>query len=424
MRMRNTYSLIAAGMMLAGLQGCTVSDVDAPAPTGPSSFAYSIFLEATPTVITQDGFSTSSIRVRARDANGQDVNGRPLRAAIVVDGAVQDCGMLSTKQPVTGQTLTYTSPPPSPNPNVKTAETITIAVTPVDQLDFRGEHASTVDIQLVPMGVILPSNPNLRAAFTFTPASPKAMDTVSFTAATSTNNGAPCEVACTYSWNFGDNTSSAGMITTHQFRNPGSFQVTLTVTDGRGAQATAVQLITVQPGTPPTATFTYSPQPAYALQDIFLNAEASQPAPGRTIVNYGWNFGDGRTASGYSVVVRYQNTGTYTVTLRVTDDAGATAVTSQTLNITNPQPVPSFTVLPQSPQANVTTVEFNAATTTGPAPIVSYSWNFGTGANPPTGSGVSTSTVYTSAGQKTVVLTVTDSAGRIASVTRTITVAP
>jgi PKD repeat protein len=410
--------------MLAVIPGCTVSDVDAPAPTGPSSFAYSIFLEATPTVITQDGVSQSQIRIRARDANGQDVNGRPLRAAIIVDGAVQDYGLLSTKQPVTGQTLTYTSPPPSPIQGAQSAQTISIGVTPVDQGDFRGEHASTVDIRLVPMGVINPSNPTLVAAFTYTPTAAKAMDTVSFTAATTTNNGAPCGNQCNYSWSFGDNTSSSGMITSHQFRAPGAYQVTLTVTDARGAQAQAVQLVNIAAGTPPTAVFTYSPTPPYAMQDIFLNAETSAPAPGRTIVSYGWNLGDGRTLSGVTVAVRYEVAGTYTITLRVTDDAGATATTSQTVTVTNPQPVPSFTVLPQSPQANVTTVELNAAATTGPAPIATYSWNFGAGASPATGSGVSTSTMYTTSGQKTIVLTVTDTAGRSATVTRSITVAP
>ena len=411
-------------MMVAVIPGCTVTDVDAPAPTGPSSFAYSIILEATPDVITQDGFSTATIRVRARDANGQDVNGRPLRAAIIVDGAVQDYGLLSTKQPVTGQTFTYTAPPPSSIANAQSAETITIGVTPIDQGDFRGEQARTVDIRLVPMGIILPQNPTLRAGFQYTPAAPKAMDTVSFDASPTTNGGAPCGQNCSYSWNFGDNTSSSGMITSHQFRSAGSYQVTLTVTDSRGAQATAVQLVTIAAGTPPTAVFTYSPTPPYAMQDIFLNAETSAPAPGRTIVSYGWNLGDGRTASGHTVAIRYENTGTYTVTLRVTDDAGATATTSQTLTVSNPQPIPSFTVLPQTPQANVTTVEFNAAATAGPAPIASYSWNFGAGASPATGAGVMTSTLYTTSGQKTIVLTVTDTAGRVATVTRTITVAP
>jgi PKD repeat protein len=415
--MRTSSSLIAAALVLAVIPGCTVTDVDAPAPTGPSSFAYSILLEATPDVITQDGFSTAQIRVRARDANGQDVNGRPLRAAIMIDGAVQDYGMLSTKQPVTGQTFTYTAPPPSQIASAQ-AETITIGVTPIDQLDFRGEHARTVDIRLVPMGVINPQNPNLQAAFQFTPTAPKAMDTVSFNAATTTNGGAQCNQNCSYSWSFGDNTSGSGMITSHQFRAPGAYQVTVTVTDSRGAQATAVQLINVAAGTPPTAVFTYSPTPPYANQDIFLNAETSAPAPGRTIVNYGWNLGDGRTTSGYTVVVSYPNTGTYTITLRVTDDAGATATTSQTLTIANPQPVPQFTIVPQTPAVGMP-VDFNAATTTGPAPIATYSWNFGNGS---TGSGVTAQTTYAAPGSYTVTLTVVDTVGRTSTITRTLTV--
>ncbi|HET9702624.1 MAG TPA: PKD domain-containing protein [Vicinamibacterales bacterium] len=418
MRMRTSYSLIAAAMMVAVIPACTVSDVDAPAPTGPSSFAYSISLEATPDVITQDGVSTAQIRVRARDANGLEVNGRPLRAAIIVDGAVQDFGMLSTKQPVTGQTFTYTAPPPSPIANAQNAETITIGVTPVDQGDFRGEHARTVDIRLVPMGIILPQNPTLQPAFQFTPTAPKAMDTVSFTAAATTNGGVPCGQNCSYSWNFGDNTSGSGMISSHQFRTPGAFQVTLTVTDSRGAQAVAAQLLTVAAGTPPTAAFTFSPSPPYATQDIFLNAETSTPAPGRTIVSYAWNFGDGRTASGNTVVVRYPNTGTYTVTLRVTDDASATASTSQTLTVSNPQPVPQFTVTPSTPTAGGL-VEFNAANTTGPAPIATYDWNFGNGQS---ATGVTAQTTYAAPGQYTITLRVTDTAGRTATVTRNITV--
>ncbi|TSC67041.1 MAG: serine protease [Parcubacteria group bacterium Gr01-1014_73] len=46
--------------------------------------------------------------------------------------------------------------------------------------------------------------------------------------------------------------------------------------------------------------------------------------PDGSIVSYNWNFGDGGTGSGVKVSHRYAQAGTYTATLTVTDDQGAT----------------------------------------------------------------------------------------------------
>jgi PKD repeat protein len=47
--------------------------------------------------------------------------------------------------------------------------------------------------------------------------------------------------------------------------------------------------------------------------------------PDGTIASYVWTFGDGATAQGSVVNHRYTRRGTYTVTLTVTDNRGATA---------------------------------------------------------------------------------------------------
>ena len=117
--------------------------------------------------------------------------------------------------------------------------------------------------------------------------------------ATTTNNGVSCATACTFAWDFGDGTSGTGQNTTHQFRTISSFQVRLTVTDARGATALAVRTVPVAPGAPPTnVSFTMSPANPGVNQDIFFDASASAPAPGRTFTSYAWNFGDGSTGSG------------------------------------------------------------------------------------------------------------------------------
>lgn len=55
--------------------------------------------------------------------------------------------------------------------------------------------------------------------------------------------------------------------------------------------------------------------------------------PNGSIVSYAWSFGDGSTGSGESVKHVWSNVGKYTVELKVTDDEGATGLTSVTIEV-------------------------------------------------------------------------------------------
>ena len=55
-----------------------------------------------------------------------------------------------------------------------------------------------------------------------------------------------------------------------------------------------------------------------------------------TIVSYSWNFGDGNTGSGATPSNNYAAAGTYTVSLTVTDDDGATDSESRSITVTEP----------------------------------------------------------------------------------------
>ncbi len=340
--MRTTkLAFIAVGAAM-NLLACTVKDVDTPSLQGPSSLARTIVMTADRDTLVQDGVQEAAIRLTAQVQPGQSENVR-LRAQVFVDGVAQDFGTLSNKNPITPTTIFYRAPAAPASAAGQVPTTVTIQVTPDDSGDFRGEFSRQVDLRLLPPGVIQPINPNLAAAFTVTPAAPKILETVTFNASTTTNGGAACGQNCTYSWNFGDGTTSTGQIATHQYRAVGTYQVTLTVADFRGATATAIQAVTVGEATPPTGLdFTISPTEPEPGQTIFFNASAVRAAPGRTLVEFFWDFGDGTTANGVTVSKVYTRAGAYTVTLKVTDDARAFETFAKEVTVEVPEPEGGF----------------------------------------------------------------------------------
>ena len=132
-----------------------------------------------------------------------------------------------------------------------------------------------------------------------------------------------------YSWNFGDGTAATiGAQSTHAYAAGGTYTVQLTVTDAGGlTDVTSTPVTVTAANKAPTAKITASMSGATAT----LSGAGSTDADG-TIANYAWNFGDGTTGTGVSVSHTYTAYGSFTVTLLVTDNAGAkgSATTSVT----------------------------------------------------------------------------------------------
>ncbi|HZM80463.1 MAG TPA: PKD domain-containing protein [Candidatus Limnocylindrales bacterium] len=170
---------------------------------------------------------------------------------------------------------------------------------------------------------------------------------------------------------------------------------------------------------PPTASFTHNCGTS-SLTCTF-DGSGSSDSDG-TVVSYAWNFGDGTTATGATVTKTFAAAGTYTVSLTVTDDGGATGSTSRSVQVGQPPanqpPTAAFTNTCQR-ILFFRICNFNGTSSTDPdGTIVSYAWNFGDGT---TGSGATVSKIYTSGGTRTITLTVTDNGGATDSETRTIT---
>ena len=140
-----------------------------------------------------------------------------------------------------------------------------------------------------------------------------------------------------YAWDLGNGQRATGATASHTYATAGSYVVTLTVTDDKGATTTARTLVTVAPvrvNQAPTAVFTATGRDL----DVAVDGAASDDADG-TVAAHSWNWGDGSAAgTGRTATHTYAAAGTYTVTLTVTDDDGATTSTSQEVTVTAPVP--------------------------------------------------------------------------------------
>ena len=407
--------------LLAG--ACTTNKQEAPSLTGPSELATSITITVSPDVVTQDGVSQSLVQITARDANGQPLRNLALRAELAVNGTLVDFGTLSARSLVTDAngraSVTFTAPP-APGGFAPSTD-VQVVVTPLGT-DFANATPRFVTIHVVPGGTTVPPRGSVTPKFTVTPAAPADNEPALFDATQSTSTTG---TIVRWLWNFGDGATASGEVVQHAFRLPGTFAVTLTVVDSIGASNSITQNVTVGQGTLPTATFVISPQNPIVDQTVNFNASQSRPAPGRTIRSFEWDFGDGTTGAGQTTSHAYRSTGTFTVLLTVTDDAGRTATATQTISVGVGNPTADFTFNPSAPRTGQQVTFDGGPSQAAPGrSIVSYTWSFGDGGS---GSGQTvthtfTLPVGTTSQTFNVLLTVTDSAGRTNSITKPVTV--
>jgi hypothetical protein len=105
---------ISTAALLLLSAACTTSQQTVPPLAGPSEFALSLRVTATPDSISQDGASQSSIVVNAFDSNGK-ASPASRSAWTWRQRRLQDYGTLSARTIVTGTdgraTAVYTAPP-------------------------------------------------------------------------------------------------------------------------------------------------------------------------------------------------------------------------------------------------------------------------------------------------------------------------
>lgn len=135
------------------------------------------------------------------------------------------------------------------------------------------------------------------------------------------------QLSCT--WDFGDgNTDTSGNCQpVNDYQKLGTYTVTLTVQDIANQTATLTQQVKISLPKP-TASFNFSTD---GFGCVSVDASASTGYQ----LTYGWDFGDGSTDSTFSSGDShcYFSSGTFTITLVVTDSGGQTAKASQSVTV-------------------------------------------------------------------------------------------
>jgi PKD repeat protein len=163
----------------------------------------------------------------------------------------------------------------------------------------------------------------------------------------------------------------------------------------------------------PTASFT----PPSGVEASPVSFSGSGADPDGSIVSYSWTFDDGGSSTSQNPSHTYAAAGTYTVRLTVTDSNGQTGQVSHQVTVSDEAPTASFT--PPSGVAG-SPVSFAGSGADPDGSIVSFSWAFGDGGS---STSQNPSHIYAAAFNHTVTLTVTDSNGRTAAVSHSVTIA-
>jgi PKD repeat protein len=266
------------------------------------------------------------------------------------------------------------------------------------------------------------------ASFTHHPLTPTTSDTLQFTDTSTDNDG----IIVSWSWNFGDGSTSSDRNPTHNYDYAGTYIVTLRVSDDNDYTdviSESIHVVNVLPIlSAPAANFTYLPVHP-TTSDTLQFTDTSTDNDG-IIASWQWIFGDGNTSTLQNPTYRYTITGNYSVTLEVTDNGSATDTETKILRIYEvsplipppPSPSPSSGSSGSSdvpPKAEAkgpyygfmgTLIPFNGSASNDPdGTITSYIWNFGDGT---TGTGTMIAHTYNNVGNYTVTLTVTDNDGK------------
>ena len=130
------------------------------------------------------------------------------------------------------------------------------------------------------------------------------------------------EPVASWAWDLGDGTSATDSVPTHVYIKPGSYTVVLTITTQSGCTSTYRVPNAVITDTIPPVNFIADPLNACASMSVSFTDQS-----GGNILSWQWSFGDNSTSLAQNPTHKYGDTGTYNITLIVTNTACSDTLT-------------------------------------------------------------------------------------------------
>ena len=270
----------------------------------------------------------------------------------------------------------------------------------------------------------------LSVTFTYSPTNPSTQTAVSFTA------GASGGVSpYSFNWNFGDGNSAIGGNAVHSYSSPGSYTVSVTVTDSFGSTSQKRGNVTVQSPQPPAVTLNNpSPNPASTGTVVTVNFAVSSPT---NVTGITVNWGDGTPLDSLAGMATsdthiYASTGnakseTFTITVTATNAAGpGSGTTTETVNDRPPTITVSSATSPVN-TGQMVSLTFHASDADGTISSLSVNWGDGTSVDVMPGTATSDSHIYTTTGSSpskvyTITVTAIDNSGSTGQTLASVTV--
>lgn len=233
-------------------------------------------------------------------------------------------------------------------------------------------------------------------------------------------------------WDLGDwssvsgtwNTPGSAVSTiTHNYSDPGVYEVSLTASDPEGNTSVAIDTVRINHLPEPVVNFT--PASPVVGDTVYFSATVTD-ADGDSIARYNWQLGDGTWQNDTLPLLNmkhvYGRPDTFSVKMNVYDGKGWGSGTILVPVLPeNQAPTAYFNYNPEAPYAGES-VSFDASGSSDPEEgALTYYWTWGDGANDTTTSAIATHT-YADGGNYTVQLTVRDPEGLSGGYSTAITV--
>jgi PKD repeat protein len=193
-----------------------------------------------------------------------------------------------------------------------------------------------------------------------------------------------------YEWDFDDGsvreTNSPRM--GHGYREPGEYEISVSVVDDAGNTDTATQTVTVLEADEDSSTRGVDARLSVSSTEITVGKEITVDASRSTsgagpIVSYSWDFGDGTTfeTKQGSIGYGYRDAGDYEVTVTAVDEEGNTGSASTEISASEPQEIveAKLSVTPRNVDVGEGITIDASGSTSSAGSIERYEWDFGDG---------------------------------------------